>query len=197
MPIPKIYFSSVIFLSEISIQCDLYLLAYEKLEKASEHWIAISKSINDGNKFSPLSIISEATVCLSAMSAINRLLYSSKTSDSKKRCNELQNLLGDIALPNITSKMVRNSWEHHDERIDKELKNINEPFSLSFIHVSVQPPPDKTLVLKRFNPIEMTISFLSDSIQLTHCKNEVSELKSSINTAFNLLNNIHIEAPNK
>ena len=96
-----------------------------------------------------------------------------------------------------SSKMVRNSWEHHDERIDKELKNINELFSLSFIHVSVQPPPDKTLVLKRFNPIEMTISFLSDSIQLTHCKNEVSELKNSINTAFNLLNNIHIEAPNK
>jgi hypothetical protein len=178
----------VVFLTELSIQCDLFLRSYNRLQTASEHWINIDNGIDDGTNFSPLEILSECTVCLSVMSAINRLLFSGSTSKSKKRCQYLQELLDEICLDSINSKKVRNSWEHNDERMDKELSNINEYTSLSYIHVSVKPPKENCCVLKRFDPVDLSISFLSDKIQLELCFNEIQFLKIKIDEVFIKLN---------
>lgn len=181
-------FSSVVFLTEISIQCDLFLRSYSRLKIASEHWINIDNGVDDGAKFSPLDILSECTICLSVMSAINRLLFSERTGTSKKRSLYLQELLDGISLDFMNSKKVRNSWEHNDERMDKELSKISEYTSLSYIHVSVKPPKENSCVLKKFDPTDLSVSFLNDKVQLKLCFNEIELLKRKIDEAFIKLN---------
>jgi hypothetical protein len=188
MTISREHFSSVVFLMELSIQCDLFLRAYGRLKIASEHWINIDRGIDDGTKFSPLEILSESTVCLSAMSAINRLLFSGVEGRPKKRSARLLNFLDDIPLKSIQSKKVRNSWEHNDERMDKELSNIESYSPLSHIHVSVKPPKEHSCVLKRFDPVDLSISFLGDKVNLMLCFNEMQSLKRKIDEAFTKLN---------
>ena len=80
MVISRDKFTSVVFLIELSTQCDLFLRSYDRLNVASEHWRNIDRGVDDGVKFSPLEILAESTICLSAMSSVNRLLFSKATS---------------------------------------------------------------------------------------------------------------------
>ncbi len=188
MTISQKDFSTVVFLAELSIQCDLFLRAYSRLKLASEYWFNIDNGVDDGTKFSPLDILSECTICLSAMSAINRFLFSEGTSKSKNRSRYLKELLDGVSLDSISSKNVRNSWEHNDERMDKEISKGFEYASLSHIHVSVKPPKENACVFKRFDPVDLSISFLSDKVQLKQCFNEVELLKVKVDEVFIKLN---------
>lgn len=189
MGISSEYFGTVAFLSDLNIQCRLFKRSYERLTIAADHWINISEGVNDGTKFSPLDVIAECTVCLSVMSAIKRVLNSDKPTSSKKRSLMLMGILGDPQLTNIFTKKVRNSWEHHDERLDKLLKNFGEGDRLCDIHVSVPPPHERSLTLKRFAPASLSIHFLNDAIELTPCFEEIELLTERINEALTNLAN--------
>ena len=185
MAISNKHFDTLIYLSDLQIQCQLFKRSYEQLEIAAAHWISLPKGIDDNAKFSPLNIIAECTVCLSAMSAIKRVLEL-----KKERGKKLSELLGNPPLENTFNKNVRNSWEHHDERLDGLLKNYNgKSRSLSEIHVSVFPPKETTIVLKRFDPTSMTIHFLNDVIELEQCFHEIVQLTININQAIQKLHN--------
>ena len=93
MAISNKHFDTLIYLSDLQIQCQLFKRSYEQLEIAAAHWISLSKGIDDNAKFSPLNIIAECTVCLSAMSAIKRVLEL-----KKERGKKLSELLGNPPL---------------------------------------------------------------------------------------------------
>lgn len=115
------------------------------------------------------------------MSAIKRVLNSDRPESAKKRSDGLLELLGNPPLEHTFTKKVRNSWEHHDERLDKILNADSECKRLSGIHVAVNPPKEATLTLKRFDPTNMTIHFLNDVIELTPCLHEMLRLIDSSN----------------
>lgn len=181
MVISSSNFNTVIYLSDINTQCHLFKRSFEQLEIAAEHWVNISKGIDDGKKFSPLKIISECTVCLSAMSAIKRMLNADKPPAAQKRSFTLFELLGSPSLDNVFSKSVRNSWEHHDERLDRVLRDYIGGKGVSEIYVSATPPKEGTLVLKRFNPNDMSIHFLDNVVELPPCLEEINQLLLAIN----------------
>lgn len=187
MAISNEHFNTIVYLSDINTQCLLFKRSYEQLKIAAAHWINICNGIDDGTKFSPLNIIAECTVCLSAMSAIKRVLNSDRPASAKKRSDELLELLGNPSLDHTFTKKVRNSWEHHDERLDKILNTNSECKRLCEIHVAVNPPKEGTLTLKRFDPTKMTIHFLNDVIELTPCLHEMLQLTESINQAIQKL----------
>ncbi|MGY0583901.1 MAG: hypothetical protein ACW7DP_17585 [Paraglaciecola chathamensis] len=97
----------------------------------------------------------------------NGVLNSDRPESAKKRSDGLLELLDNPPLEHTFTKKVRNSWEHHDERLDKILNADSECKRLSGIHVAVNPPKEATLTLKRFDPTNMTIHFLNDVIELT------------------------------
>ncbi|MGR5239060.1 hypothetical protein [Vibrio alfacsensis] len=188
MGISSEHFVIVAFLSELSTQCRLFKRSYEHLKVASEHWVNLSRGIHDGNKATPLDIVAECTICLSVMSAIGRILCSESTPTAKNRSEALRKLLGDPCITNLTSKKVRNSWEHHDERMDKLLKNLSIGDSLSKIHVMAKPPRETCFVLKRFDPVGLSIHFLKDTIELNPCLDEINNLLVKLDVAIESLN---------
>jgi hypothetical protein len=176
-------FNAIIYLSELGLQCQLFERSIKKLELGAEHWLNISKGIDDGTKFSPLEIIAECTVCLSAMSAIRRLL-SPKDKKLKQRGEILLNLLNNPVLKYVTITTVRNSWEHHDERLQNILSRRSIGTSFSEIHVHPKAPKENSIVLRRFDPTNMSIHFTGEIIELKPCVYEIQTLKQEINNAF-------------
>lgn len=92
----------------------------------------------------------------------------------------------DISL--LKNKKVRNAWEHHDERLDKELLSTGQKMKLSEVYVSVKEPNPDTLILRRFDPINKVIYCFGEAIELHPCTIEVDILVKRINLAFKNLN---------
>jgi hypothetical protein len=182
MPIPSENFNAVIFLSELGLQCQLFERSIKKLEIGAEHWINISKCIDDGATFSPLEIIAECTICLSAMSAIRRIIF--PKGKSKPRGETLYNLLNKPILKYVRSTNVRNSWEHHDERLENILSRRVIGSAFSEIHVHPNAPKENETVLRRFDPLTLSIHFTGDIVELKPCITEIQHLKKEINEAF-------------
>lgn len=183
MPISSENFNAVIYLSELQLQCQLFERSIKRLELGAEHWLNISKGIDDGARFSPLEIIAECTVCLSAMSAIRRLLFP-KGGQQKQRGEVLLNLLNNPVLEYITVTTLRNSWEHHDERLQAILSRRNIGTSFSEIYIHPKAPKENNIVLRRFDPANMSIHFTDEVVELKPCAREVQTLNQEINNAF-------------
>lgn len=188
MPISKKHYPEIIFLIDLDLQCKLFERSFHRLETAAEHWINLCNGIDDGIKFSPLEIISECTVCLSAMSAIKRIIVPTNNS-SKKRGRLINELLNEPDLENIFTTKVRNSWEHHDERLDIIFSNQVVNTGIHDIYVSTENPKENTTILRRFDPTNLSIHFSGDIIQLKPCIFEIQNLQKEITNAFARLSN--------
>lgn len=190
MSLPSENFNAEIFLSDLHFQCKLFERSIQRLEFASEHWIKLSKGINDKSTFSPLEIIAECTVCLSAMSAIRRILKprSHLSPESKNRGTVLYNFLNKPDITNLSSPSVRNSWEHHDKRLDKLLssREIGNT-SLCELYISPKPPKEGTIVVRRFDPVNLSIHFSNEMIPLKPCIQEIQLLKKEIESSYGRL----------
>lgn len=188
MPIQNKHFPKTLFLLELDTQCKLVEKCSSQLELASLYWIQLEQGIDDGLSISPIEIIASCVTCLSAMAAIKRLLFSTKNNASKRRCTLVMDILGHPDLPSLRSLDVRNAWEHFDERLD-ELCCTELPNSISPIYVSAKVPANDTLALRRFDPIDLTISYIDKSILLRPCLVEIQRLKTCIRDAFSILQN--------
>ena len=180
-------FGAELFLSELNLQCQLFNRSIKRLESAAEYWHKLVRGIDDSNNASPLDIVADCTVCLSAMAAIRRILCPAKSDSSFKtrRANALLQLLENPRLPNVTSVNVRNSWEHFDERLDDYLSNRpHGEDAMSELHISPRPPSATTTVLRRFDPTEFAIHFGGHSIPLQPCIDEVELLSQLIDKAY-------------
>ena len=178
------YFNILIYCSDLKFQCALFNRSFKRLEVCAEYWIKLcSGKGTDGEIVSPLEIMAECTVCLSSMAAIRRMLFPSEKANSKVRSRSLllKELLKVPILKNISSVSVRNSWEHNDERLDEilESRSIGKT-KITDAYVSTKIPDKEVTVLRRFNPIERSIYFSNEKIDLKLCSEEISELLQSI-----------------
>jgi hypothetical protein len=195
MPIPSHNFGAELFLSELSLQCDLFERAMNNLKIAAEHWKKLADCVDDGKTASPLQIVSDCTVCLSSMAAVRRILYPNKKASvlAKSRASAILNVLEVPTLVNVTSVDVRNSWEHFDERLDKYLTALGSVGgSIAELHVSVLPLNATTTVLRRFDPIELAIYFAGDKISLRPAAAEMKDLSERIHAAYSRLQTEHV-----
>lgn len=189
MPIPGANAKTVVLLSEVHIQCALIETSVARLEEASKHWIALSISLDFGRKFPPIEILSWCTSTLAAMAAIRRLLLEGGTKPSaktKRRRAALFTLLGEPPLPQISSSLVRNDWEHLDERLDDFLPDTNHG-SVSNLHVNTRLPAVGVYALRRFDPVSLEIAFLDRRISLHAARDEARELVSRVDAAMERL----------
>jgi hypothetical protein len=170
MPIPSSNFSAVILLSEVDLNCKLIGRAADQLRDAAKHWIALDQGVDDGWPAPPTNIISMCAVCLPSSAAIAKMLLlgdrkSKKSVHIAKRCNALMLLLGAPELPAMRSLVVRNSWEHVDERLDTVLES-NAYRSVSEVHVAAKQPDTATFVLRHFDPVAFHIKYGPDTVSL-------------------------------
>lgn len=191
MSISNENYDAVILLTEIHLQCKLIERSAEKLHEYAAHWIALEQGIDNGKKATPIDIVAACVTCLSAAASIRSLLFvgdrkGKKVSVIQKRCNAIMALLGQPKFPILSSNIVRNSWEHLDERLD-ELLSERTFRSLSDFYVSAQPPNTNTFVLRQFDPVNMEIRFGNDAIALEPCINEAKELLVLVNAALKRL----------
>lgn len=117
------------------------------------------------------------------MAAIRRMLFPGEKSNLKVRSRSalLKELLNVPLLKNISSVSVRNSWEHNDERLDKilESRTIGKT-KISDAYISTKTPSEELTVLRRFNPMELSIYFSNEKIDLKLCSEEISDLLQCI-----------------
>ena len=188
MPIPNENFSAVMLLCELDLQCKIIDYTFNRLTESAEHWIAIEQGIDDGKTVPPIEIIGLCSICLSAAASIYRILHIGKRNGKDKaritqRCKALMTLLKNPELSKIAAIVVRNSWEHLDERLDY-LLNQHSYRSYAEMHVSVKPPSNGTFILRHFDPIQMTIKHgPNEAISLKELITETKDLSSRISNA--------------
>lgn len=191
MPIPNANLPVVILLSELELQCKVILRAGKRLREAAAHWKALDRGIDDGKNAAPIDIVGDCALCLSAASAISRLLFVGERQGKRsvlvsKRSRTLMHLLGEPTLRAVEALAVRNSWEHLDERLDKVL-TCSSYSSYSDVHVSAQTPDPGTFVNRHFDPVKLEIGHGSDSIALQPLLDDCNQLSSRISSAFHTL----------
>lgn len=189
MPIPGANAKIVVLLGEVHLQCSLIEASVAKLEQASKHWIAISISLASGPKFPPIEILSWCTSTLASMAALRRFLLDGGTKQSaksKRRRAALYKLLGEPSLPQISSQLVRNDWEHLDERLDDFLPARNDG-AVSHLHVSTRLPGIGVHALHRFDPVSLEIAFLDRRISLVAVRDEARDLLGRVDRAMERL----------
>lgn len=181
-------FPATLLLAELLIQCQLFSKSLDYLKHASDHWINLCSGVDDGETRSPIEIIGHCTVCLSSMASIRRLLFDLDRRDEviRHRCTRLRELLGNPSTPQLSSALVRNSWEHLDERLDDQIPAIHGK-SVSPVYVASYEPTDDMLTLKRFDPNSCSIWFLDSQVPLRECAQEVELIFERINVAFSKL----------
>ena len=185
--IPNENFGALVLVEEILIQCSLFTANIVRLEDAADHWMRIARSQDFDRKVPPIDILTWATVCLSAMAAIRRLIITGgQTSKSKERSKVLYELLQSPTLPTIASAAVRNAWEHLDERLDDILPTMKSG-GISLIHVTAEDVPPNTIALKRFDPRTLTLYFSNEGIPLREAALEIVLLTDRVNTVHSKL----------
>lgn len=192
MPIPSTNLPAVMLICEVDLQCKLIARAAERLHESARHWTDLDQGIDDGKTAPPIDIVASCSVCLSAAASIARLLTVGDRKGKKairigKRCETLMNLLGNPKLPVIASIVVRNSWEHLDERLD-DLLSTRAFKSYSEVHVAVKPPEATTFALRHFDPVRMEIKYGPDAVSLEPLIAEAKELSRLVAEAFKYLN---------
>lgn len=191
MPIDRANLPAVILLLEVDLQCKILLRASESLRRAAEHWNAFARGVDDGTTAPPIEVVKECGACLSAATAISRMLIlgdrrGKRSARIPKRCAVLMNLLGNPKLDALSSMTVRNSWEHLDERLDEVLSALSYT-SYEEIRVAAAPADPKTFVHRQFDPVSLEIRQGPDSVPLEPLIGECQELVKRVETALRLL----------
>src|SRR5574337_20906 len=180
MPIKSYNSAPVMFLMELSTQCDFARVSFESLQCAAPAWYTDATPEQFAEAMSSRDILIQCTAFLSAAGVISKTLFAgSRKGKVARRCKRLCQLLGINNLPTLRDLSVRNSFEHIDERLDK----IFSSFASGSVHplsVTERPPPPGTLMLKRFDPKGLMVCFATAEIFLTECMSEISEIRSRI-----------------
>jgi hypothetical protein len=171
---------SVFFLMELLIQCKIARRAYSVLAEFSRAEVAKDWDAIRARPMGAIEVMAECAVFLSSAGIIAKVLFPGERSStrSKLRGTELRSKLCVTDFPNLSSTSVRNSFEHIDDRLDTIIRDYNN-HSICQIHVAIEEPAN-VVMLRRFDPVELTISFLGDTLDLKRCNDEITELQNLI-----------------
>lgn len=166
-----------LYISELRMQCILAKSAYKHLAKYCEV-VGDNKASVEPLPYSPLDIVAQCTLFLSAVATISKILFpaDTKVTERGERLRKRLKVQGEFLGPQ--SRAVRNSFEHIDERIDALLPQ-HENDDVCFYDIDDQAPK-QSLVLKRLDPRSRKIEFLQKGIDIEACHNEVLALERAL-----------------
>lgn len=189
MPIKGYNFAPSIFLLELSTQCQFARECHRRLRDSAPAWFTNATAEQFAKAIPPRDIMINCAAFLSAAGVISKLLFAVRRRAKKimRRCERLRELLKikENDLPVLQDLAVRNRFEHVDERLDKILPSFAKGgFSPLSVH---EKEPDADVVLKRFDPKSLIISFADAKISVANCMAEISSIERSIDAAFKKL----------
>jgi len=174
--------ASDVVLWEIELQCQIAKLSVERLRNFSERQLpaALWKRIPIKGPQNLVELLADCSAFLTAASIISKMLYKGdrRKPTVAKRTQRLREILEISDLPTLQKLSVRNSFEHIDERLDDQLTQ-NPSGGFVQYHTTRYPPP-KGLVLKRFNPETLSISYLQDTLDIGACSSEIAEVELGV-----------------
>jgi hypothetical protein len=181
-------FPASLLLAELHIQCQLISESFNFLRNVSNQLVENCSGRFDGVNYSPFLIIGHCTICLSGMAAIRKMLFHLDRKDPiiRNRCARLMELLGNPDIPYLSSAMIRNAWEHLDERLDEAIPSTQGRV-VSPVYVSSFEPTKEMVTLKRFDPKSFSIWFMDHQIPLLQCETEVKLIFERVHQAFSKL----------
>jgi hypothetical protein len=189
MPISAKNHLIVAMLTELHLQCSLFERALKELRKGARHWRLLAQGKDFDRKYPPLDILAWSTVCLASFARTRHILDpgSRQGRRIRARCRALRGLLTLPPMPNVCSPLVRNSWEHMDERLDAAFA---APRFSAYSHLSVAIDDGLRSVtaFRRFDPKTLTLSFGNESLAIKACIPEMRGLATAIRDAMASLN---------
>lgn len=171
------------FLVELTTQCLLAGYAYERLREQARCEIERDFTSRKPRPDSAIELLADCTVFLSAAGVIAKTLFPNekkKRTTSVIRGERLRALLELRDLPTLRSLVVRNSFEHIDKELDRFLEN--PPVKFVQYHLTRHTPPDG-VVLKRFDPRSLSISYLKKRLDLRACYTEIKLVEERVSKA--------------
>jgi hypothetical protein len=178
-----------LYLFELLIQCQIAKHAFTNVQAWSLFQLRLASQRPGGYLFA------DCAAFLSAAGVVAKMLYAGAgKSDTQlrdrpeklraaRRSAALRSLLKIAELPTLQQVAVRNSFEHIDERIDKLLRE-NPSRAFIAIHAAKGDPDNDALVLKHFDPVAMTVSYLDDAMQIETCMEEILQVHKMLGPAF-------------
>ena len=162
-----------------------------RLHECAQHWNLLDQGIDDGKSEPPIEIVALCTVCLSAAASIHRTLFLGNRKGKKalriqKRCAALMYILDNPKLPVMNSIVVRNAWEHLDERLD-DLLSTKSYNSYSPVRTTASPPNANSFALRHFDPKLLEIKHGTETICLQLLIEEARQLSNNVDNAFKRL----------
>jgi hypothetical protein len=171
------------FLLELRTQCGLAKYAYSRLVEYSRTEIAKPQKDIYFQPEQAAQVVADCTVFLSAVAMIANLLFApaARDPDSKVRAAKLRQKLGEPSLPIIGSKSVRNDFEHVDERLDGVIRSHPDQY-ICQLHIS-RDAPSFPVVLRRFDPLTLSICFFERALDIKACIEEIEQLDRLLDEA--------------
>jgi hypothetical protein len=121
------------------------------------------------------------------MSAIRHQLVAGRRDGvADQRRAILLQFLGNPQLQIVGSPVVRDSWEHLDERLDRLIPPMRSG-AISHVYVAAKPPREGTVVLKRFDPVGFAIHFADQAVLLRPAAREIDDLETAVAAAMSRL----------
>ncbi len=190
--LPGYNFPPAVFLTELSLQCALAKDAYQHLKEGTRGWQNGASEAFFKDRATPLELVSRSIVFLSAAAMISKVLFGvQNTQKIKDRTSALRKLLSvnEATFPLLSSRDVRNSLEHLDERLDNYLKGFTKGAYSFGIQVLESAPKKGTFVPRQIHPRTLIFTAAGESVDLPACKAEIDALEAKIKTAFSELGN--------
>lgn len=186
--------AAALYLWELTIQCQIAEHAFARLKEEGRVQVTRDYSSSRPHPRTSIELFSDCSAFLSASGIVAKILFASidaKTSKLRqnpvlalaaRRSTALRELLQLENLPSLRSLGVRNAFEHIDERLDRLLKESpSEQFV--WLHLSRDEPP-AGLVLKRFNPNTLNLSYLDNELNLEECHSEILQVREKLKGAY-------------
>jgi hypothetical protein len=182
-----------LYLWELTIQCGIAKHAYDNLRERSQIQLKRGR-LNGVQRLPPGHLFADCAAFMSAAAVISRILFSgARASDERlrddrrlriaaRRSAALRELLALRQLPTLQSLRVRNAFEHIDERLDQEMRDRPSGHFVSINTTGGHTAGARTL--KRFDPRDLSISYLTDNLSLTDCMEEITCVRESLDSAY-------------
>ncbi len=147
------------------MQCALAKHSYARLLEYARVQMQRDYASKKGRANTPIEVVADCVTFLSAAGVIAKILFPTSTrSRAKIRGPNLRRLLKVPDSLQLNSTLIRNAFEHIDDRIDEVIQKHSGQ-EIALLHVA-RPKPKSPIVMKHFDPDTVSLSFLGKSIAL-------------------------------
>lgn len=163
--------ASIVFIWEVTIQCQIAMHIFDRLKEYARVQVELDSAAQKPRPLSVIEVLADCSAFLSACAVLAHCFFPTKKGIATRRGKRLRELMNIENLPALRALDLRNSFAHIDERLDQLLEE-SPTDEIVQIHLARKPPTAR-LVLKRFNPTTITLSYLDKEADLALCASEI------------------------